>query len=193
MKIQIVLLYLILFFSFSCQNENKKRSEETTRDAKKKELIFRTIESNWNFNGNQANAASKGLTELWPEWRIFLAELNQKPKSTIGAFQQKAKKLSEIVGKFNATIPSAYNKPEIRSRISVVKTKINTLDLYLHLDEIPTDKVGVVIKEINIELASLQAQFDEIVRKSIIPREEGELDMIRMLDTTRAIRTPIQQ
>ena len=102
------------------------------------------------------------------------------------------KKLSENVAKLTTTIPSAYNKPEIKSRISVLKTKINALDLYIHLDEIPTNKIILVIKETNIELASLQAQFDEIVRKTTIPKEEGELDMIRMLDTTRAIPTPLK-
>jgi hypothetical protein len=33
----------------------------------------------------------------------------------------------------------------------------------------------------------MQWQFDEIKRKSEIKMEEGESDMIRMLDTTRAI------
>jgi hypothetical protein len=36
-------------------------------------------------------------------------------------------------------------------------------------------------------LASLGRQMDEIVRRSEIPKEEGESDMIRMLDTARAI------
>jgi hypothetical protein len=35
----------------------------------------------------------------------------------------------------------------------------------------------------------LYQRFDEIVRKSEIPKEEGESDMIRMLDPTRAIPT----
>jgi hypothetical protein len=192
MKIQLGLLFLMLFFVTSCQDENQKRQVETSKEAQKKALIYKTIESNWNFEANYTNAASKGLAELWPEWRVFINDLNEKPKSTLGAFQQKSKKLSDNVAKLTTTIPSAYNKPEIKSRISVLKTKINALDLYIHLDEIPTNKIILVIEEINIELTSLQAQFDEIVRKTTIPKEEGELDMIRMLDTTRAIPTPIK-
>jgi hypothetical protein len=61
------------------------------------------------------------------------------------------------------------------------------LDLYLHLDNIPDQKVLVFIAEINTELASLQNQMDKIVQKSKIPIEEGESDLIKMLDTTRAI------
>jgi hypothetical protein len=43
--------------------------------------------------------------------------------------------------------------PQIKSRISVLITKVRMLDLYIHLD-IPDDKVVVSIAEINKELAS---------------------------------------
>jgi len=89
----------------------------------------------------------------------------------------------------NNNIPMAYNKPEIKSRIAVLICKINSLNLYINLDEIPDDKVVALIIEINIELISLQKQLDEIVRKSTIPKEEGESDLIQMLDTSRAIPT----
>jgi hypothetical protein len=36
-------------------------------------------------------------------------------------------------------------------------------------------------------MISLQSQLDEIVRKNTIPKEEGESDLIQMLDTSRAI------
>ena len=39
----------------------------------------------------------------------------------------------------------------------------------------------------NIELSAFYRQMDEILRKSEIPKEQGESDMIRMLDTARAI------
>ena len=61
------------------------------------------------------------------------------------------------------------------------------LDLYIHLDDIPSEKVLALIPEINMELMSLQNQMDKIVQKSKIPLEEGESDLIKMLDSTRAI------
>lgn len=45
------------------------------------------------------------------------------------------------------------------------------------------------MSEINAELVSLQRQMDKITEKSKIPVEDGESDMLRMLDTTRAIST----
>jgi hypothetical protein len=66
-------------------------------------------------------------------------------------------------------------------------TKINSINLYLNIDAIPAKKIVVLVTDVNKEYASLYRQFDEIIRKSEIPKEEGESDMIRMLDPTRAI------
>ena len=87
----------------------------------------------------------------------------------------------------NNNIPQAYNKPEVKSRISAITTKINSLNLFINLQNIPEKKVIAIIPEINQELQSLQLQFSEIDQKSQIKMEDGEADMIRMLDTTRAI------
>jgi hypothetical protein len=61
------------------------------------------------------------------------------------------------------------------------------LDLFIHLNDIPDQKVLVLVGEINEELISLQNQMDKIVQKSKIPLEEGESDLLKMLDTARAI------
>jgi hypothetical protein len=44
-----------------------------------------------------------------------------------------------------------------------------------------------LIAEINNELASLQRQMDKIVEKSKIPVEEGESELMKMMDASRAI------
>ena len=124
---------------------------------------------------------------MWEEWRVFLLELSQKPKSTIGAFQKKAKTLSKKAVNLKNNIPLAYDKPEIKSRISVLIAKVNALDLFINLNEIPDQKVIALVSEINTELRSIQSQLDEIIRKNAIPREEGESDLIQMLDPSRAI------
>jgi hypothetical protein len=187
MKLQITVLLMAFLLLFSCQDNKEQRLIENAKDAKKKETIFNNINKGWNFNANPINPPSQGLVAMWPEWRIFFLELKNKPKSTIGAFQKKAKELSKKVAELNNNIPMAYNKPEVKSRIAVLISKINSLNLFINLDEIPDQKVVALVTEINIQLISLQSQLDEIVRKSTIPKEEGESDLIQMLDTSRAI------
>lgn len=180
------LLVLFILFS-SCQEDPKVRILEQEKENQKKEVIFNNISKGWNFNSVPSNETSRELTSVWAEWRVFLYELGQKPKSSIGAFQQKAKTLSKKAFELNGKIPIKFDLPEVRSRIAVITTKINAINLYIHLNQIPDQKIVQLVQEVNTEIASLNAQLDEIKRRGEIKIEEGEGDMIRMLDTTRAI------
>lgn len=187
MKLKLIHLFSLVFVLNSCKNDTEKRLVETQKDAKKKELIFENINKAWVFNANPINATSQANTLSWNEWRMFLAELDQKPKKTIGAFQKKSTELSKKAMALNDFIPIEFNKPQIKARISILITKVRMLDLYIHLNDIPDQNVLVLVGEINTELASLQNEMDKIVQKSKIPLEEGESDLLKMLDTARAI------
>ncbi|MEZ4876186.1 MAG: hypothetical protein R2805_01320 [Flavobacterium sp.] len=189
MKISARLLLFIISFLFlaSCKDEVEQRNIEQQKELQKREEMFIKVDKNWNFNIVTINAPSQKLVHDWTEWRNFLNEINQKPKSSIGAFQKKARALSKRALELNNNIPEKYAKPEVKSRIAVLQTKINSLDLYINLQTILDKKIIKLIPEINQEIQSLQLQFGKIDQKSQIKMEDGEQDMIRMLDTTRAI------
>lgn len=179
-------LCLVVFF-VSCQDKNENRLAESKKEIAKKEIIFATIEKAWIFYDEPINETTEESIKTWSELRLFLAELSKKPKKTIGAFQQKAAAISKAAMNLNNNIPLQFDKPQIKSRIAVVITKVRMMDLYIHLDRIPTEKVTKLIPEINKELATLQREMDKTVEKSKIPEEEGEADLKRMLDESRAI------
>lgn len=178
--------FLAAFVLFSCQND-EKRLQEQQRDAALKERIFKNIENGWNFSTPPLNPTTQSQVSQWAELRMFQTELNDKPKITIGAFQKKARTLSKKALELVKNIPPKFNKPEVKSRIMVLTTKFNSINLYINLDAIPDQKVVANVADANIEMRALYRELDEIVRKSEIPKEEGEADMIRMLDTARAI------
>ena len=160
------------------------------RKKRKKEKPYsQTFRKAGVFYDTPVTEASENNMATWNEWRMFLAELAQKPKKNIGAFQQKSKSLSKKVMALNDNIPLEFNKPQIRTRISTLITKVRLLDLFLHLDNIPDKKVTNLVSEINLELVSLQRQMDKIVEKSKIPIEEGESELMKMMDASRAIPT----
>ena len=187
MKFKYIYVFLLIFGMFSCKNDNEKRQVESIKDIKKKELIFSIIEKAWVFNAKPINETSRSSALAWVDWRSFLSELDQKPKKTIGAFQKKSAELSKKAMALNNQIPVEFNKPQIKARIAILITKVRMLDLYIHLKDIPEQKVIALIPEINIQLIALQNQMDKIVQKSKIPLEEGESDLIKMLDSARAI------
>ena len=186
MKSKLFCVLMASILLFSCQDEEAQRLA-AQKDADKKEQIFKNINQGWNFNVPTLNPQTQPLVENWSELRMFLLELNQKPQSSIGAFQKKSKVLSTKSSELNNNIPIVFNKPEIKSRIAVLMTKINSINLFINLQQIPDAKIVTLVSQVNIEIASLFRQMEEIVRKSAIPKEAGESDMIRMLDTSRAI------
>ena len=192
MKYKLSCFFFLIFILSACKNDNQKRLAENEKQAKKNELIFSNINKGWVFYDTPINSTSEATVASWNELRIFFAELVVKPKKTIGAFQKKSKALSKKVMALNENIPSQFNKPQIKSRVSTLITKVRLLDLFLNLDKIPDQKVIVLVSEINAELVSLQRQMDKIVEKSKIPVEEGESELRRMMDTARAIpNTPV--
>nr|WP_294928675.1 hypothetical protein [uncultured Flavobacterium sp.] len=196
MKYKIALFLFLIFILNSCQNENEKRLAENKKEEKRKEIIFNNINKGWSFIDEPINEVSEKNAREWKEWREFLKELGGKPRKTIGAFQKKSSAIAKKAMALNNNIPSQFNQPQIRSRISILITKVKMMDLFIHLHKIPDDKVTFLIGEINKELVSLERQMDKIVEKSKIPKEEGESDFLRMLDTARAIPNsmpPIQQ
>ncbi|KRB54641.1 hypothetical protein [Flavobacterium sp. Root186] len=187
MKYKIALFLLLIFVLQSCQNENEKRLAENAKEAKKNEKIFNNINKAWIFIDEPINEVSEQNVKGWTEWRDFLKEIGDKPRKTIGAFQKKSTAISKKAIALNNNIPSQFNQPQIKARISILITKVKMMDLFIHLNQIPDDKVAFLIGEINKELVSLERQMDKIVEKAKIPKEQGEADFLKMLDTTRAI------
>lgn len=181
MKLKLLIAFILCFAIFSCKDDDSKTIQANAKETQKKEQLFASINNAWVFNTPLPNAAVQSRIQNWAEWRLFLTELNQKPKSSIGAFQQKAKTLSLRVTDLQNNIPSIFNKPEIISRIMTLSTKVKSLDLFINLSYIQDQKVIKLIPEINSELASLQSQMEEIIKKSEIKLEDGEAEMLRSI------------
>lgn len=188
MKYKISLFLLLIFVLNSCQNQDEKRRAENAKEAKKKGIVFKNINKAWTFIDEPINEIAEEKISSWTEWREFLKEIGDKPRKTIGAFQKKSTAISKKAMALNNNIPAEFNVPAIKSRISILITKVRMMDLFLHLSTIPDDKVAFLIQEINKELISLERQMDQVIVKSKIPKEEGEEDFLKMLDTTRAIQ-----
>lgn len=187
---QIVVVFCALFLLLtSCKEDNQQRLAENKKAAKKREVIYKNISTNWNFYATPINTTSEQSVASWTEFRQFLDELAQNPGKSLNWYQIKAAELSKKALLLNSNIPYQFQQPQIKSRIGTLITKVRLLDLFIHLDAIPDKKVVVLVSEINAELVSLQRQMDKITEKSKIPVEDGESDMLRMLDTARAIST----
>ena len=186
--IHLVFVLLLVLFS-GCKEDNKKNNKQIYKARKEKELVFSTINKTWNFAPRTLTQEAQAITNNWNDWRLFTSELYQKPKGTIGAFQRKTKSLVQKVAILNNTIPEKINKPQIKSRLMAIVTKVKALHTFINLDRIPEKKVVTLITDLNSELIAFQDQIEEIVRRSHIQKEEGEQEMLNSLNGSEPTNT----
>jgi hypothetical protein len=183
--IRLFILCILPAVLFSCQDDEKAQQAEVLRAQNHNDSILKIISSNWKFNIPAANPKVQQQVAGWTEWQQFKAELAQKPSGSLGTYKQKVNDLAESAEQLRNNIPPVFDKPQVRSRIGVLITKVRSLYTYLNLNVAQDKKVVSLINEVNRETISLQSQFDEIVRRGEIRREAGEEEMLRALDTVR--------
>lgn len=172
---------------YSCR-EDEQAQIEARKIAQKNEAVFKNISKMWQFNFPNSQPEIQTTLNAWNAWRQFEIELKQKPKTTLTAFQMKAKNLSTKADTLVITIPLEYNNPQILSRITTLNTKVKSLETFISLQVIPEQKIAKIILDINEELKGLYNQWNEILVKKAIPKEVGEELMLQALDTTRNAR-----
>lgn len=175
---------IVFFIIIGCTN-NQKQNALSEKEAQKNAAVFLAISKKWNFIFPKTNTSIQTTLNSWKEWTQFQKELEQKPKTSLLAFQMKISNVSLKADSLSYTVPERFNIPQVRSRLVTLNTKINALDTYLHLQEIPEKKVFKLIENINSEIKGVYGQLDEILIKQAIPKEIGEDEMIRALDTSR--------
>ncbi|MBF2092885.1 hypothetical protein [Flavobacterium psychrophilum] len=185
----LYLLMTILLTGCKDNNDNNTHERQIAKALKEKELVFSSINKTWNFAPINLTPEAQAITNNWSDWRLFTSELYQKPKGTIGAFQRKTKSLVLKVETLNNTIPERISKPQIKSRLMAIITKVKALHTFINLDRIPEKKVVTLITDLNIELNAFQDQIEEIVRRSHIQKEEGEQEMLNLLNGSQPTNT----
>lgn len=183
--LRIFVSFALLAVLFSCNDDAGARIAESQRSQKVNDSILKVIESNWKFDVAPLPPKVAERIGGWNEWEQFNSELQQKPKGSLDAYRRKVKILSTKVDGLVNNIPPFFNKPQVRSRIGVLITQVKQLETFIGLETIPDKKVVGLINAVAANVNSTQKQFDEIIRFSEIPKEDGEEQMIRALDTAR--------
>lgn len=181
--IYLALIGLMLFTS--CEENEKSAEEQQMLITQKRDSIFKTIDDQWIILIPKINQNVQTNLTNWKEWNDFEKEYRIKPVTSVSAFLKKAKSLSRLSTEMQNNIPEVYNKPDVRSRIQLLATNLNSLEMLLELDLIPAKEVKELFGKINKNYQSLVNQFDEILIRKAIPMEVGEQDMIQSLDTIK--------
>ena len=178
-----VLIFFVLTLLVSCQNENQDKL--IIEKERKQNITVNNLSKIWDFQFPIVSQEVESEVGKWKDWNSFKQELKNKPQTSISAFKVKVVALAKKVDSLHLGIPSKFNQPQVRSRIVAMQTKIQSLETWFELDVIPQQKVVNIVKDINTEIKAFYSQCEEIVVKSKIPKEIGETEMLKALDTAR--------
>lgn len=177
-------IVLISLFT-SCKKVDTQQQENQLKAQKQTDSVFSILTKTWNFKIPYQSSALQAELADWKAWSTFKNDLSIKPISSISAFQKKSEVLSKSSLNLFNEIPANLNRPDIKSRITVLNTHLSNLEMYISLDKIPEKKILWLIPQINSALMSLVNQMEEVVVKKSIPKEVGEAEMLKALDTVR--------
>lgn len=178
---------LILFIFLSALTACKKETiiiDPTTIERHQDSLV-RNIHEHWKFKVSVKNSAVNQKLGNWEEWRHFVNELTIAPELSISHLQHKAKNLVENVGKLRENIPELYDQNQTISRIALLETHVQNLDMHLEFEPIDQTEITKLLENIQKSTNSLLYQFDEFEIKAKIPKEEGENQAIQSIDTLK--------
>lgn len=187
-KYLILVVVLVAGVFCSCKEDDSKRIAEQEKYQEKRTQVLNNLSRTWRFREMQLSSRSQELVQDWAQWRLFFSELNNTPTGTIEAFQKKSKDLTRKADDLFQSLPDEFQIVELKSRFLVLLNYFRMIELFVNLDEIPEQKVMILIQEANQQLSSIELQMEEMHRKKDIKMEAGEEDMLRLLDTSRAVR-----
>jgi len=185
-KMKYIFLTLIgLLILSSCTDNEKLAEEQQLLIIQKRDSVFKTINDQWINQVPYTNQTMQNYLVNWKEWNAFEKEYRVKPVTSISAFRNKSKALSQLGSEMINNIPTIYDKPDVRSRIYLLNANLNSLEMLLDLDIIPGKEVKELFIKINKNYQSIVNQFDEINIRKAIPMEVGEKDLYQKLDTVK--------
>lgn len=138
-----IFIFFISILLFSCNDDTTQESNE--KIIAKNKQTFNLVSSIWNLKTPSLSPTAQNEVANWNAWQQFVIEINQKPKSNLTAFQLKTKNLSSKVDSLQQNIPAAFDKPQVKSRISALSTKVKLLDTFIHLTDVPQNKIKELI------------------------------------------------
>lgn len=185
MRVYLLVFSILLFFLVSCKDQEKAQQEHTLRAQQHNDSVFSLLEEKWNFRMPAISKKVEAEIVDWSQWEDFRKEIKLKPVASIGAFQKKIDKLTAAAAALQYNIPTNLDKPEIRARITVLSNTFNNLQMYINVQPIPYQEMEILLPQINKQLISMVQKMEELLIKKDIPKEIGEEEMLRALDTLR--------
>lgn len=182
---KIFILFLGLFLTVSCKKHVTDLTAVNEAQLHRQDSIFQVINEKWIFASPVSTPEVKTKFKDWKEWRDFENEITIRPLTSLSAFRKKAAQLALLAQLLPNNIPPDFKKPEVESRIDLLISHINSLDMFMELDVIPEKEIALLIPNINKNMQSIIDQCNELLVRKGLPKEPGEEALKVKVDTVK--------
>lgn len=183
MKFYLTLIILVVLCG--CKKTTSDTYSLNEEQVRRQDSLFNNVNQKWVFERPEIPKNVQDKINEWKEWHDLLEEISSKPLSSLSAFRQEAENLTALGEKLSVSVPEGFNNHAVQSRIALLNTHLQNLDMYMQLDLIPDKKISEILANINKSTQSIVNQMEEILLKKSIPREEGEENLYQNIDTVR--------
>lgn len=187
MKFLITLTALVVLCG--CKKTTSDVYSHNEEQVKRQDSLFSNVDKKWIFTPLSTPKNVEQKISEWKDWHALLAEISSKPLSSLSAFRQEAANFVLLGDKLSSSVPEEFNTPAIQSRIALLNTNLQRLDMYMHLDQIPDKKIAEILSQSNKNMQSIINQIEVILLKKSIPKEEGEDRLYQNIDTVKRATT----
>ena len=152
----------LLFVSFiSCKEITTNDVQKDNSNSKTKNYSQINFESIYDFKYNSSIVEWINYFELYE----FIEQLNSNDYSSL---IDNKKFLIRFFKRIKISIPDEINKPEIKSRLTVIETDIMRFESMLSNYEIENEIKIKMVKKINNSFSNLNFQIDKLLEKQEI-------------------------
>src|SRR5690606_2711808 len=183
MKFYLTLIALVVLCG--CKKTTSDTYSLNEEQVRRQDSLFNNVNQKWIFEQPETPKIVQDKISEWKDWHNLLDEYTSKPLSSISAFREEAENLAKLGDKLAATVPEEFKNPAVLSRIALLNTHLQDLDMYMQLDQVPDKKIAEILTNINKNTQSIILQMEEILLKKNIPLEEGEENLYQNIDTVK--------
>src|SRR5690606_10389299 len=162
------LFYLMILSALgSCQKD--VILEDNTESGITHDSLIQLLDAEWKFKAPEYSDDVFYALNNWEEWRMMINNLEKKPAKSISAYQKKVSDLLNQIESLPETLPEGFQNQAILSRINLLKTHAQTLDMLLELNPIPYKETLPYFNLIQKDIRSIANQFQEVITKKKYP------------------------
>lgn len=181
-------IFIGVFFvlaSFGCKKELNDVVNSNQMQVRRQDSVFKKIQEVWSLEMPEISFKKHQELLQWKQWKEYSKIVKQPEKKSVKGYLNKVHSMLRSLEWMIEQIPENLKQKPIESRLLLLRTNIQNLEMILELNTIEVKEVQTLINKINKNTLSIVNQVEKINIRKEIPKEKGEDALLQGFDTLK--------